>query len=280
MSESFVTDERDKEFLKKKKTGHDEQPQLALTPFGAKTLATVTLPPSISPDNPHYHLVINTVSGHYYEKSHIIPRHDLREEMLSHRELGKQPHLPKGKIDGNNLDTTIGQGILDHHRAHLRQKDEQRDRAAEAKKEAERNALDRQLKARAAEKAAAEELLTCISTGSSDWEKMPCDKLKSAYKCLTNKLLKDIPTTCAGLKKADVVLAIKLHLEIYRPPAESIVDPRLPDADPVVKPFVPPPIVVEEPEDPVEPPAVMVVEEPVETGRSRRGIKRPAKFCD
>ena len=113
------------------------------------------------------------------------------------------------------------------------------------------------------------------------------DKLKSAYKCLTNKLLKDIPTTCAGLKKADVVLAIKLHLEMYRPPAENIVEPLVPDADPVVKAFekvpeqlAPPPIVVEEPEDPVEPPAVMVVEEPVETGRSRRGIKRPAKFCD
>ena len=74
---------------------------------------------------------------------------------------------------------------------------------------------------------------------------------------------------------------------MYRPPAENIVEPLVPDADPVVKAFekvpeqlAPPPIVVEEPEDPVEPPAVMVVEEPVETGRSRRGIKRPAKFCD
>ena len=98
VSESFVTDERDKEFLKKKKTGHDEDTHLALTPLeGGKTLATVTLPPSISPDNPHYHLVINTVSGHYYEKSHIIPRQNLREEMISHRELGKQPPLAEGQ---------------------------------------------------------------------------------------------------------------------------------------------------------------------------------------
>ena len=266
VSESFVTDQRDKEILKKMKTGHVEEPQLAFTSLeGGKTLATVTLPPSISPENPHYHLVINTVSGHYYEKSHIIPRHELREEMLSQRELGKQPSLQKDKIDGKNLDTTIGCGILDHHRAVLRQKDEQRDRAAEAKKQAERDSLDRQLKVRAAEKAAAEEVLAFISTGSSDWERLPCDKLKSAYKCMANKLLKDIPITSAGLKKADVVLAIKLHLETYYPPAENNIEPPLANVRPVV-------------EAPQEVPEELVPL--VQTGRSRRGIKRPAKFSD
>ena len=70
MSAYFVTDERDKESLEEKMTGRDEE--------GGKALPTAALPPSLSPDNLHYHLVINTVSGHHYEKSHIIPRHVTR----------------------------------------------------------------------------------------------------------------------------------------------------------------------------------------------------------
>ena len=167
------------------------------------------------------------------------------------------------------------------HRAQLRRKDEERARAAAAKRVAETAALDRQLRARAANKAAAEQLLSFIERGSDDWEKA-YDKHKSAYRCLTDKQLKNIPTSSGGLKKADVVLAITVYRETYQLPAENIIEAPASNALSVLKALeeapeelAPPSLVVEEPE---EPPAMLVHDEPAEVARPRRGIKCPAKF--
>ena len=246
-------------------------------------VATVALPPSISPDHEHFHLVFNAVADHYFQKSFVIPAHELDIVLTAHKELGKQPATKKSAPDGNNLDTTVGLGIVGAHRAQLRRKDEERARAAAAKRVAETAALDRQLRARAADKAATEELLSFIARGSNDWEKMSCDKLKSAYRCLTDKQLKDIHTSSGGLKKADVVLAISVYMETYQTPAENIIKPPAADVLPVVEALeeapaeFAPTLVVEEP---AEPPAMVVDEEPAEVPRPRRGIKRPAKFSD
>ena len=277
MAELFITDEQDKAEIKKRKLGDDAPAEVVFSPGpGGQTVATVT----ISPTHEKYNLVISSIAEKCFQASTVIPVSQLQEELGRQQALKRQGAVRMTAMSMRNPSTKTGLAVTDEIRHQLRLQEAEKLRLADAKKDSEKLQLDRKLKSREAEKAAGDEVLHLHLSGSAAWEQLTSEMVKGAFKNLTNKELKDIPTSSNGLKKADVVAALRAHIVLNFPvvagPAVQIQAPAMLfhcDTAPQLQGL------------PLQLPAEEAAQQtPLEAAphgdldRPRRGTKRPSKF--
>jgi len=221
LAEMSTTDDRDNATLKRKKLGDDGDATVVFTHTDTgKTVASVTLPASISPEHEKYHLVLDAVAERFFQTTHVKPAQEIAAVIKKHKEECKQKALKKATMSLKNPDTTTGLAITSDHRATMRLQEEEKIRLAQAKRDADLANLDKKIQARASEKLSGEEVLASHRESDCIWKGMKIEKLKQAFKYLTGKEVKTI-TTAGGtaVKKADVVAAIEEHLLTQQPHA-------------------------------------------------------------
>jgi hypothetical protein len=274
LAEAFLSDERDKEFIKKQKLLHVTKSE-PLSPEAARE-ATETI--AIDHRHPEYKLVLEAWTEIYFQTSFIIPAQELREV------FDEQNSKKKQKISKNPRDTKTGRAVTSELIQVLKEQDEQKARVEKAKGDAQAVALDKKVAARARQQEAGAALLAAHRNGDETWRNEPVDKLKSAFKCLTGREVKDIPTASGGVKKQDVIDAIQAHLLEHCSPwlLHDQIEPAEPES--------PQPMflsldqfaesdVQRSPRAAGEQAPAELAEE-AESGRPRRGVKRPRKFAD
>jgi hypothetical protein len=218
VSELFNTDEQDAALAKRQKLGDAADAEIMFTPAAQHTIATITLPSSISPEHPNYHLVMDVVTEKFFTQSTVVPVQQLRMELERQRK-NKKSSIPKAAVKRSlkNPDTTTGLGVTENMLLELEHVEQAKRDAAEAKEKKRETDELKKLDARVADKIAGEEVIALHAHGGKGaWEKLKGDKLKSAYKYITKKEVKNIRTdTGSAPRKADIVAAI----------AESLICP-------------------------------------------------------
>jgi hypothetical protein len=225
LSEMFVTDERDSELLKRQKLGASGDVRVEFTPAGHQTIITVT---PIDPTHPAYKLVIDAIAEAFYQKSTVIPVHELMAELERQKKLKKLNVSKAGssKRSLQNPCTTTGLAVNADLIQELAEQEEEKTRLAAAKRESDRVQMEKKLVAKAGEKAAGKEVSASQVAGNGAWKKMKGDTLKLAYKYLTNKEVKNIVTSSVGApKKADIIAAIEQHFEAAVADVQGAAEP-------------------------------------------------------
>jgi hypothetical protein len=89
LAEVFATDERDIATLRQR-LGED-LPDVIFSPApNGKTVATVQISSSISPNHEIYSLVLNATADKYFSKSYVIPAQELAAELDRQRSMSQQ----------------------------------------------------------------------------------------------------------------------------------------------------------------------------------------------
>lgn len=284
LSEMYVTDERDKQFIKKQKLGAATPSPPLPSPEDAASSTTAI---SIDHTHPMYKLTLEAAAEKFFQTSHVIPAQELNAVLAEHGLVSKK------KYKHNFRSTKYGLAVTGELINALAEQEAEKDKLNEAKETAANNRLDKRVKARAAQVTAGEEVLGAHRDGSDAWQNLPVDKLKSAYKFLTGLEVKEIPTSSGGLKKSDVVAAISAHFMQH---LEARVDAAADTQSPATPQLGTPQIQaasIATPQELVHLGNELSQQEELEASemetiildgsapaRPRRGVKRPRKFND
>ena len=197
--------------------------------------------------------------------------------------LDEQNQTKKLKITKNPRDTKTGRAVTSTLLEQLKEKEDEKSREEQAKREAQIAAFDKKVAARVRQQEAGAALVASHQNGDETWKNQPVDMLKAAYKCMTGKEVKDIPTASGTVKKHDVIEAIQVHLQQYPPPHDDTGMAQLESPQPVEELIMSPEqrTLPDIPQSPLALNATQLnIVEESESARPRRGVKRPRKFVD
>lgn len=214
LSEILCSDERDDTVNKRAKLGNAVDAVVSSTPVEKnQALITVEHANIIGPGHEHYSFLIHAAAEQFFQTSVVKPAQQIKQMLDEQAEVAKKKSVPKpAKMSLKNPNTTTGLAVTSEIVKQIEAQEAEKLRLQQAKVARDTSALDKRLQTREAEKHSGEKVLSLYLEASDDWKKIKIDKLKQAYRYLTNKEVKHIPCSSTGLKKEDVILALSSYL--------------------------------------------------------------------